>query len=143
VSTDSSAVKLMQRRLPPTSHQQSRSEDTSAFPARGKHLLVTLSGCSFDLLNNQEEMVALTRLAATSTGATVIDVLAHRFDPQGVTALALLAESHASLHTYPEAGVVFWDCFTCGDTCDPLRSIDELKYALNPISVQTELILRR
>jgi S-adenosylmethionine decarboxylase len=143
VSIDSPVVKLVPRPLPPTLPHSCGDEDTSAFPARGKHLLVTLSGCSFDLLNNQEEMVALTRLAATSTGATVLDVIAHSFAPQGVTALALLAESHASLHTYPEAGVVFWDCFTCGDTCDPLRSIDELKYALNPSQLQTELILRR
>ena len=54
------------------------------------------------------------RRAAAATGATVLQVICQRFAPQGVTALALLAESHASLHTYPEAGLAFWDCFTCG-----------------------------
>lgn len=112
------------------------------FPARGKHLLVTLSGCDANLLNDAEKLLELTREAATSTGATVLNLVSHAFSPQGVTALALLAESHASLHTYPEAGVVFWDCFTCGDTCDPNLSIAVLKRTLSPTSVQVEMIHR-
>jgi len=115
---------------------------TNEYPARGKHLLVTLSGCDANLLNDAEKMLDLTREAAISTGATVLNLVSHAFSPQGVTALALLAESHASLHTYPEAGVVFWDCFTCGDTCDPNLSVDVLKQALKPLSVRVEMIHR-
>jgi S-adenosylmethionine/arginine decarboxylase-like enzyme len=54
----------------------------------------------------------------------------------------LLAESHASLHTYPEAGMVFWDCFTCGDSCDPLLSVEVFKNALQPKDVHVQVILR-
>src|SRR5262249_50198637 len=86
----------------------------SVYEAVGSHLLLTLSGCAGDQLDNLESLSSLARAAAEKTGATVLNVLAHRFSPQGVTVLVLLAESHASLHTYPEAGVVFWDCFTCG-----------------------------
>jgi S-adenosylmethionine decarboxylase len=69
-------------------------------------------------------------------------VVSRRFAPQGVTALALLAESHASLHTYPEAGLAFWDCFTCGVACDPARSAPVLIDALQPAAVTRQEIAR-
>ena len=54
----------------------------------------------------------------SEAGATLCEVMSHRFAPQGVTVLAMLAESHASVHTYPELGTVFVDVFTCGETAD-------------------------
>ncbi len=110
--------------------------------ASGRHLLLTLKNCSPDILNDESKLRELTRLAAESTGAQVLEICSHRFSPQGVTSIAVLAESHASLHTYPESNTVFWDCFTCGTTCNPELSIDVLKRALNPGHISKQVIAR-
>jgi S-adenosylmethionine decarboxylase len=110
--------------------------------ARGFHLLLTLKGCDAEILNDQTKLEELTRAAASATGATVLEICAHKFKPQGVTALAVLAESHASLHSYPESNVVFWDCFTCGTECMPELSISVLVTALKPQSYTKEIIYR-
>jgi S-adenosylmethionine decarboxylase len=74
--------------------------------------------------------------------ATVQSVVSKRFEPQGVTVLALLSESHASVHTYPEIGAMFVDVFTCGDKADPPVAIEYLVDALHATSVRTDLIAR-
>lgn len=109
---------------------------------RGTHLLLTLSGCDPKLLNNPARLLELTRRAAETTGATVMQASVQQFEPQGVTAFVVLAESHASLHTYPEAGTVFWDCFTCGTTCDPEKSIAVLRKSLRPTKINQKTVTR-
>lgn len=116
--------------------------DAVVHEASGRHLLLTLRQCSPDLLNDQARLRQLILEAAQATGATVLEVCAHRFEPQGVTALAVLAESHASLHTYPESNLVFWDCFTCGTTCNPELSIPILVAALEAKVVSQQIVER-
>jgi S-adenosylmethionine decarboxylase proenzyme len=125
-------------------HEQGISSppDSRPYMARGRHLLVTLSGCPARRLDDLMALETLVRQAATATGATVLRVIGQRFQPQGVAVLALLAESHASLHTYPERGVAFWDCFTCGETCDPSQSIAVLAAALAPVAITREELVR-
>ncbi|GAB4208622.1 MAG: hypothetical protein OHK0022_38430 [Roseiflexaceae bacterium] len=89
--------------------------------------------------DDQRELTNLREMAALLDKALVV---AHRFEPHGVTALALLAESHASLHTSPEHGTAFWDCFTCGPNCAPEHSADVLIAALHPALVQQQLVER-
>lgn len=125
-----------------TTSQEQASRQGETFEAAGVHLLLTLSGCSPELLNDEQALRALAERAATATGATIMQLCSHRFSPQGVTVVAVLAESHASLHTYPESGVVFWDCFTCGQTCKPERSIAILTTALNARTTKQQLIHR-
>lgn len=110
--------------------------------AVGSHLLLTLRECSANILDDEERLIEVARLAAEATRATVLQVCSHRFSPQGVTVLVVLAESHASLHTYPEHNTVFWDCFTCGDTCEPSLSLPVLEEALKPGVVSKQLISR-
>jgi S-adenosylmethionine decarboxylase len=118
-------------------------QETIAHDATGTHLLLTLSECgATDLLNDLERLRELATRAAEATGATILNLCAQQFTPQGVTVVAVLAESHASLHTYPEVGKVFWDCFTCGTTCDPSKSIKVLEEALRPGKVSSELVHR-
>ncbi len=119
-----------------------REETSAVHDAMGTHLLLTLRGCTADLLNDKGELELLARSAASATGATVLQTFTHAFEPQGVTALVVLAESHASLHTYPESQVVFWDCFTCGSKCRPELSADVLISALKPASVEEQMIRR-
>jgi S-adenosylmethionine decarboxylase len=54
-------------------------------------------------------------LAAHKAGMTILQATKHEFYPQGLTAAILLAESHITVHTYPEEGIAYVDCFTCGN----------------------------
>jgi S-adenosylmethionine decarboxylase len=108
----------------------------------GQHLLLTLSGCRPDRLNDEALLLKTVREAAIATGATVLEVRSHSFQPQGFTAMVMLSESHASLHTYPERGIAFWDCFTCGLRCHPEDSIAKLVEALKPESVCRQIVRR-
>jgi S-adenosylmethionine decarboxylase proenzyme len=69
-------------------------------------------------------------------------VVSKRFVPQGVTLLALLSESHASLHTYPEVGAVFLDVFTCGNRADPELATTLLAEALGAKDTHVTIIRR-
>lgn len=117
-------------------------EEQMQYEAVGTHLLLTLRGCAISVLNDEVQLRELAKQAAESTGATVRQVLSHRFSPHGITVLIVLAESHASLHTYPESGVVFWDCFTCGSVCKPNLSVPVLVEALQPVTFTEELVSR-
>lgn len=68
-----------------------------------------------DIPSLLEDMVA----ACQRAGATVLDSVVHPFEPSGASIVLVLAESHLSIHTYPEHGGYFGDFFTCGDL-DPL-----------------------
>ncbi|CAM2971459.1 adenosylmethionine decarboxylase [Saccharomonospora xinjiangensis] len=105
----------------------------------GKHVLAELGGVEGRLLDDEEFLRTTLASTLTDAGATVCDVIAHRFEPQGVTVLAMLAESHASVHTYPELGAVFVDVFTCGDRADPEHAVRLLAKALGtePESMST------
>lgn len=96
----------------------------------GRHVLAELDGIEPRLLDDPAFLRQALRSAVTEAGATVIDVLAHRFKPHGVTVLALLAESHASIHAYPEIGAAFADVFTCGERADPELAVRLLAKAL-------------
>lgn len=110
--------------------------------AQGRHLMLTLKGCPEALLDDEHFLREATERAVRETGASMLNVTSHHFEPQGVTILALLAESHASMHTYPEVGVAFWDCFTCGWECDPVKSVAALVDALVPASTEWSCITR-
>ena len=65
----------------------------------GDHYLLNLYGCSYTILNDEFYLRGLLEDAAICSGATVIQIISKQFDPQGVTVLVLLAESHISIHT--------------------------------------------
>lgn len=72
-----------------------------------------------ELLDDADRLRATIIYEAEAGGATVLHSFGYSFDPQGATAFALLAESHVSIHTWPEEGVAELDVFTCGDSIDP------------------------
>jgi S-adenosylmethionine decarboxylase len=82
----------------------------------GKHYLLNLFGCSFVLLNDEHFLVDLLENAAAASGATVLKTVYEKFEPQGVTVICLLSESHISIHTWPEEGKAACDIYTCGDS---------------------------
>ena len=67
----------------------------------GKHFLLNLYGCSSILLNDEHFLIDLMENAAVVSGATVLKTVFHKFDPQGVTIICLLSESHISIHNWP------------------------------------------
>lgn len=89
----------------------------------GRHVLAELVGVRPELLDDEPGLRAALGGALAEAGAKVLDMVAHRFDPGGLTVLAVLAESHASVHTWPERGGAFVDVFTCGDAADPGRAV--------------------
>jgi len=88
-----------------------------------KHILFTLKGCSFGLLDDESHIRNVLVHAAHLCGSTLLDISSHKFDPQGVTAVALLSESHISIHTWPEIGMAVCDVFTCGDHTEPRAGV--------------------
>lgn len=82
----------------------------------GKHYLLNLYGCSLSDLDNEFFLCDLLENAAECSGAHVLQTISHKFDPQGVTAICLLSESHISIHTWPEKGEAAVDVFTCGNS---------------------------
>lgn len=96
----------------------------AGFDFAGQHLLASYEGCSLEKLLNFNELRAQMEAGIALTGATLLAVSDYVFPNGGYTALFLLAESHASIHTYPEHKSCFVDVFTCGSACDPSK-LDE------------------
>lgn len=108
----------------------------------GKHLTVDMYGCSFEVLDNLDYIKTAMTTAAEESNLTLLDFSYYKFDPQGLTALALLSESHMSIHTYPELGYAAVDVFTCGDLNRPDKAIAILKKFLKPEKTKTTNIRR-
>jgi len=81
----------------------------------GCHYILDINNADPDTLNDEEYLKELLEAAAIVSGCTVVQTISHKFSPQGVTAISLLAESHMSIHTWPERGEAAVDVFTCGD----------------------------
>ena len=73
--------------------------------------------------------------AATAARATIMESAFHRFEPQGVSGTVILAESHLSIHTWPEKGYAAMDFYTCGDHTDPWLACEYAARALRATSV--------
>ena len=74
-----------------------------------RHILFTLRGCPFGFLDDEAHIRNVLANAAQLSKSTLLDISSHKFDPYGVTAIALLAESHISIHTWPENGLAVCD----------------------------------
>ena len=95
----------------------------------GDHYLLNLFGCSFSLLDDERYLIDLLENAAVASGATVVQTISKKFEPQGVTVICLLSESHISIHTWPEEGKAAVDVYTCGD-CNPKIGCDIIVHQL-------------
>ena len=89
---------------------------------QSKHLLLELYKCDFSKLNDESFLRCSLNNAAKLANATVLNLISNKFEPQGVTAIALLAESHISIHTWPESHYSAIDIFTCGNNMKPEKA---------------------
>ena len=103
-----------------------------------KHILFKLEGCRFPTLNDEEHIKFCLFNAAQESHSKVLKIETQKFVPQGVTGFALLAESHLSIHTWPEKGVAMCDIFTCGDGCQPELAVDYLSKWLSSTNIKSE-----
>lgn len=99
------------------------SEPVPVPPTRGQHLVADLAATRG--LDDPALIEAVLREAAAAAGAHVLDVRLHRFpeNGMGVTGVALLAESHISIHTWPEHGLAAIDVFVCGANARPRAAL--------------------
>ena len=96
----------------------------------GEHFIFDLSNCNHEILMDSERAYSLFAQAVYESGLTVVDEGFYKFSPHGFTCFLLLAESHASLHAWPEYGYCAIDLFTCAIGKDLIPLIQEIKSAL-------------
>ena len=87
--------------------------------ALGRHLLIELFDCDFGAIANLEAVKSNLVEAAKRAHATIVDVVFHEFNPFGVSGVVVIAESHLSIHTWPEHRYAAVDIFSCGDILKP------------------------
>ena len=90
--------------------------------ALGRQLLIELQDRDKEALNDLGFLRDAMVRAAINCGATVMGESFHHFSPQGVSGVVVIAESHLSIHTWPEYGYVAADIFTCGTSVEPERA---------------------
>lgn len=89
----------------------------------GRHLFAELVRCAPARIARVDTVVAALKAAVTASGATPLEVTSHQFEPYGVTAAMLIAESHVAVHTWPERRYVAVDFFTCSADMDADRGL--------------------
>ena len=96
----------------------------------GRHLVVEYSNCDKRVLDDVRYLEEAMNEAVRRSGATIVQSVFHRYNPQGVSGVVVIAESHISIHTWPEYGYAAVDFFTCGDTVDPYKAHEHMIEAL-------------
>jgi S-adenosylmethionine decarboxylase len=105
----------------------------------GTHLIIEV--VNGDGLDDETRIQAAFRDCVDACGATLLHIHTHKFSPQGVSGVAVLAESHISVHTWPEIGYAAFDVFMCGDA-EPRNAIAVLADAFNTDDVRVRELLR-
>ena len=95
----------------------------------GIHVIVELFNCNKVLINNSKKIEEVMLNAAAISNATIIEHIFHKFSPHGISGVIIIAESHFTIHTWPEHGYVAVDIFTCGDF-DYKAALDHIKTEL-------------
>lgn len=105
----------------------------------GTHMLMELEGAA--RLDDIAHIEATMRACVAACGATLLHIHLHRFSPQGVSGIAVLAESHMSCHTWPEIGYGAFDIFLCG-AADPAPTVAVLRAAFAPADLRLRTLTR-
>lgn len=107
----------------------------------GKHYLVEYVDCNPRKMEFVDDVRPLFLRAAEKSRATVIQSFFHQFEPRGVTGIIMIAESHFSVHTWPEDNYVSFDILTCGEM-DPQAAIEELRAGFEAKRVDVRVVAR-
>ena len=93
----------------------------------GNHLLIELYECDEQTLNDKDRIEEIIMKGVQLSGAEIIAPVFHKFSPHGVSGVVVIAESHFTIHTWPEFGYCALDIFTCGDKIDSKKALLFLK----------------
>ncbi|HYZ14981.1 MAG TPA: adenosylmethionine decarboxylase [Candidatus Acidoferrum sp.] len=110
--------------------------------ALGTHIVCELSGCDAAKLTDVDAVREMMQNAARAANATIIESAFHRFQPQGVSGVVVIQESHLSIHTWPETGYAAMDFYTCGDHTDPWAACEYAAEALDAKAMLTTEVKR-
>jgi S-adenosylmethionine decarboxylase len=130
---DSPTGDRARRRLPPTGGDSRVEVDTVR--SVGRHLVLELWGCRN--LNSPDAVEQALREVVAACDVTLLDLRVYPFEPIGVTGVAVLAESHINIHTWPELGYAAVDIFTCGARKDPTAALPVLRQFFAPERIET------
>jgi len=109
----------------------------------GRHIIAELHGCDPGLLTDLEQTIEILREAVRVSGASYLGEFYRVFEPWGgLTAIVALAESHISIHTWPEYRYAALDIFTCGETADPWKAYEYVVEAYKPEKVNVTEVKR-
>ena len=95
-----------------------------------RHFIAELYDCNNEILNSVSAVERVLLAAAKAANATIVGYSFHEFSPHGVSGVVIIAESHMSIHTWPEFGYAAVDIFTCGDLTDNDAAINTIRDGL-------------
>jgi S-adenosylmethionine decarboxylase len=110
--------------------------------ALGLHIIADLYGVEADLIDRVEDIRALLEGAVKHANLTKISSHYYQFRPHGATGVVLIAESHISIHTWPEVGIATVDVYTCGDPQQCIDAMDYIIQKLKPTRVDKKVFER-
>ena len=90
----------------------------------GRHVILELYYCSPTLLDDEAFIRNVVAEAVRRANGNICGAFFHKFNPQGVTGVVLISESHVTIHTWPEYGYAAVDIFTCGERMDPWKACE-------------------
>ena len=94
----------------------------------GNHLLLEVYDVEYNLLNDIIPLLEVIQRGISRAKMTILNIFTHKFEPQGLTIVIALSESHFSAHTWPEEGCIAIDIYTCGEGNPKIVAIELLKY---------------
>lgn len=112
------------------------------FSTFGRHVVADAWGINFEVLNDVKLLKKYMFEVAEACFLKIISDKTYKFQPHGVTIVILIAESHFSIHTYPEKGFVAIDCYTCGETVDPNDVVTKFLAILKPHEIYLKKLVR-
>ena len=111
--------------------------------ALGKHMTVEYYDCDARVLADPVQMEKIFLEAARVSGATVLDSKFHSFEPQGVSGFLIIAESHFSVHAWPEYDYAAVDIFTCSDSISFENAVNSLRDGLHSTGAVITNVMNR
>ncbi|PTY05133.1 adenosylmethionine decarboxylase [Opitutaceae bacterium EW11] len=108
----------------------------------GHHSLFDYHGCAREMLTDTEAIRSTLLAAVKEAGGTIVTDTFHTFSPYGVSGVVVIAESHVTIHTWPEHGYAAVDVFSCGVSLDQNRIRDRIAGALQAQRVEERRFAR-
>ncbi len=104
-------------------------------PSLGNEISCVLHGVNQEIINNSAELENALLGALKKDQFTILGKASHNFKPNGFTLMVLLAESHVSIHTYPEHNSIYFGLYSCRGEEDGMQTYEIFKQKVNPQSV--------